>query len=127
MVQIAVTLLTTHLNTTTIGDSELVITPRPFQIMSPDAITDAKLRTWSKTFKEQIKNMSGHSHWIRLTCLNPSLLKALSSSVNIRIYVHRFYRVISPSLGMLKTGTGYGKTIRMVWGKRNWGEGHVTT
>ena len=32
-----------HLKTTTIGDSVLVITPRPFHIISPDAMTDAKL------------------------------------------------------------------------------------
>lgn len=34
----------THLRTTTIGDSVLVISPRPFQIMRPDARTEAKLR-----------------------------------------------------------------------------------
>jgi len=55
---VTVTTETAHLNTTTIGDSELVIIPRPFQIMSPDAITDAKLRTWSKTFKAKVRNRS---------------------------------------------------------------------
>jgi hypothetical protein len=34
----------THLRTTTIGDSVLVISPRPFQIMRPEARTEAKLR-----------------------------------------------------------------------------------
>jgi hypothetical protein len=33
-----------HLRTTTIGDSVFVISPRPFQIMNPDARTEAKLR-----------------------------------------------------------------------------------
>jgi hypothetical protein len=53
-----VTTQTAYLNTTTIGDSELVIIPRPFQIMSPEAITDAKLRSWSKTFKPKVRKCS---------------------------------------------------------------------
>ena len=39
----------THLSTTTIGDSVLVMSPKPFQIMSPDASTDTKLRICSST------------------------------------------------------------------------------
>lgn len=35
---------TTHLNTTTIGDSVFVIRPSPFQIMRPEANTEAKFR-----------------------------------------------------------------------------------
>ena len=40
---------TTHLRTTTIGDSVFVISPRPFQIMRPEVRTEAKLRTWRRT------------------------------------------------------------------------------
>ena len=36
---------TSYLSTTTIGDSVLVISPKPFHIMSPDAMTEAKFRT----------------------------------------------------------------------------------
>jgi hypothetical protein len=32
------------------GDSEFVITPSPFQIMRPEAMTEAKLRTWRRTW-----------------------------------------------------------------------------
>ena len=41
---------TTHLRTTTMGLSLLVIMPSPFQIMSPVAITVAKLRSWSSAW-----------------------------------------------------------------------------
>jgi len=40
---------TTHLNTTTMGDSELVMIPNPFQIMRPDAMTDAKFKICRRT------------------------------------------------------------------------------
>lgn len=40
----------THDRTTTIGDSVFVINPSPFHIIKPDAMTDAKLRTWSRTY-----------------------------------------------------------------------------
>jgi hypothetical protein len=39
----------THDSTTTIGDSVFVARPSPFQIMRPDAITDAKLSIWRRT------------------------------------------------------------------------------
>ena len=39
----------TDLRTTTIGDSELVIMPKPFQIIKPEAMTVAKFKAWSST------------------------------------------------------------------------------
>jgi hypothetical protein len=38
----------TYLSTTTMGDSELVTRPSPFHIISPEVMTDAKLRTWRR-------------------------------------------------------------------------------
>ena len=38
-----------YLRTTTMGDSVFVRSPRPFQIMSPEARTETKLRTCSST------------------------------------------------------------------------------
>lgn len=45
-----------HLSTTTIGDSELVTSPSPFQIMRPEAMTAAKFSTWSKTCENEVSN-----------------------------------------------------------------------
>ena len=39
----------TDLRTTTMGDSELVIMPKPFQIIKPEAMTVAKFKAWSST------------------------------------------------------------------------------
>lgn len=38
-----------HLSTTTMGDSVFVSSPRPFHIMRPDAMTEAKLRSCRRT------------------------------------------------------------------------------
>ena len=40
-----------YLRTTTIGDSVLVKSPRPFQIMRPEAMTDAKFSTCSRIWE----------------------------------------------------------------------------
>jgi hypothetical protein len=45
----------TNLRTTTIGDSVFKNRPRPFHNMRPDAMTEAKLRTWSRSYRRNGK------------------------------------------------------------------------
>ena len=73
----------TYLRTTTMGDSEFVIIPRPFHIIRPEAMTDAKLRTWRRTFENGPLACEHYMRAYTLTWRKPSLLKAFSSSVNI--------------------------------------------
>jgi hypothetical protein len=80
------TTLDTRLSTTTIGDSELVISPSPFHIMSPEAITEAKLRTCRRVYvqKQYIGDRNKIHELQQHTWRKPSLRKFFSSSLNIR-------------------------------------------
>jgi hypothetical protein len=46
----------THLRTTTIGDSVFVINPRPLYIIRPDERTEAKLRICSRTCVDKLEH-----------------------------------------------------------------------
>jgi len=65
----------------------LVRSPRPFQIMRPDAMTDAKLSTCSRTWRDRSYAVSSSSSFATKeggsTCRQPRRRIDLSSSVNI--------------------------------------------
>lgn len=63
------------------GDSEFVINPSPFQIMSPDAMTEAKLSTWRRTWV--LSEIKKEKRGAGLTWRMPSLRNDFNSSVNM--------------------------------------------